>query len=236
MSGTLARQLADHGFALVDAATMRADIARFGAVADWAAFAATWNSMPRDTYMADGGRYRRRRHAVFVALAGDPAITRAPHRPHYQTIDHNTLNGGVARMFAPVDERAVRTESFGSVLRFSRALFDGLAPGTSWDVEMHQFRISSRLGAPGQPTPEGLHRDGVDYVLVLLIERVNIASGMTTIHGADRRLLGSFTLAEPMDAALVHDRVLYHGVTAVEPLDPSMPAHRDVLVLTFRAV
>ena len=53
-------------------------------------------------------------------------------------------------------------------------------------------------------------------------------------RGLDRALLGSFTLEAPMDAALVDDHRVFHGVTAVQPLDPAQPAHRDVLVLTFR--
>ena len=48
------------------------------------------------------------------------------------------------------------------------------------------------------------------------------------------RSLGSFTLAEPFDAALVDDHRVAHGVTPVEPIDPAAPAHRDVLVVTFR--
>jgi hypothetical protein len=79
-----------------------------------------------------------------------------------------------------------------------------------------------------------VHRDGVDYVLVLLIARHNVVSGTTTIHDADRRLLGEFTLTDPFDAALVHDARVYHGVTPVEPLDPAAAAYRDVLVVTFR--
>jgi hypothetical protein len=27
---------------------------------------------------------------------------------------------------------------------------------------------------------------------------------------------------------------VWHGVTPVQPMDPAAPAHRDVLVLTFR--
>jgi len=89
-------------------------------------------------------------------------------------------------------------------------------------------------GVAGLPTPEGVHRDGVDYVLVLLIARHNIVSGTTTIHDGERRLLGEFTLTTPFDAALVHDARVYHGVTAVEPLDPTAAAYRDVLVVTLR--
>ena len=73
-----------------------------------------------------------------------------------------------------------------------------------------------------------------DYVLVLLINRRNIRSGTTTVHDLDKRALGSFTLTDPLDAALVDDARCYHGVTPVEPENPALPAYRDVLVVTFR--
>jgi hypothetical protein len=74
----------------------------------------------------------------------------------------------------------------------------------------------------------------VDYVLVLMVDRQNIESGTTTIHTAAGTELGSFTLVDPLDAALVDDARVFHGVTPVTPLDPAQPAHRDVLVVTFR--
>ena len=122
-----------------------------------------------------------------------------------------------------------------TILGFCHALFGRLAPTTSvWHVEVHQFRIEARSAEQGRPTPEGQHRDGVDYVLVLLVNRRNIASGVTTIHGLDGLALGHFTLTSPFDAALVDDQRVSHGVTPVEPIDPSLPAYRDVLVVTFR--
>ena len=72
------------------------------------------------------------------------------------------------------------------------------------------------------------------YVLGLLINRRNIASGTTTVHDLDKRALGSFTLTDPLDAALVDDARCYHGVTPVEPENPALPAYRDVLVVTFK--
>ncbi len=79
-----------------------------------------------------------------------------------------------------------------------------------------------------------MHRDGVDWVLVMMVRRENIASGSTTIHSPDGTLLDRFTLADPFDAALVDDHRCLHGVTPVEPLDSALPAFRDVLVVTFR--
>ncbi len=220
------------GFAFIHAAEM-AGVLEANGMTGWDAFAASWDDLGVDTYMADGGRYRRRRHAVFAA--GPGGITRLEHRPHYQSRDYNALNGGVARWFDPVTEATERSAAFQAILRTCRRVFDTLSPGVpGWEVEAHQFRIEAQPGQAGQPTPEGMHRDGVDWVLVLLVRRENIASGETTIHDLDRQPLGSFTLAQPMDAAWVDDSRRYHGVTPVEPREPARPAFRDVLVVTFR--
>jgi hypothetical protein len=234
--GRAAREaaIAQRGFAFVHGDTMRPILEQYGALSDWAAFTASWGELELDRYMADGGRYRRRRHAVYSVTA-DGAIQRGAHQPHYQGREYNALNGGVARWFEPIAEAIGDGASMRTILAFCGDLFGGLSPETrAWHVEAHQFRIEALPGASGLPTPEGVHRDGVDYVLVLLIARQNIVSGTTTIHDLDRRLLGEFTLTAPFDAALVHDARVYHGVTAVEPLDPAAPAYRDVLVVTFR--
>ncbi len=203
---------------------------------DWDSFADSWNDLGVDTYMADGGRYRRRRHAALSVNAG--RVRRKPHQPHYQSRDYNALNGGVARWFEPVRDDIVAHPAMQAILKTSFTLFHACTdPSTrpdAWHVELHQFRIEAQAGGLGKPTPEGLHRDGVDWVLVLLIRRENVASGETSIHGLRHEKLGSFTLTTPMEAALVDDGRVFHGVTAIEPIIPDRPAYRDVLVATFR--
>lgn len=219
----------DRGFELVEGAEM---VARLGGVpADWPAFAASWNDLHLDTYMADGGRYRRRRHALY-AVTSAGGITRKPHGPHFQALDYNPLHGGIDRWFEPITDAIGASQSMTAILRWCQ---NELGIAHDWDVEVHQFRIEAHGDRPGHPTPEGVHRDGVDYVLVLLVQRTNIQRGTTTIHQADGTLVGSFTLTAPFDAALVDDARLSHGVTPVEPVDPAQPAYRDVLVVTFRA-
>jgi len=233
--GELRQSIAADGFVFVRGGAMRQTIAAITPLSDANAFAASWNDLCLDTYMADGGRYRRRRHATYLA---DPfSIVRVRHQPHYQDRAYNPLNGGVARWFEPISPEVGAGPTMSAVLKFARGLFGELAPfGTRWHVEVHQFRIEARRGEPGLPTPEGVHRDGVDYAMVLLVGRENIARGETTIHSADGRSLGGFTLADAFDAALLDDRRVAHGVTPVEPIDPAAPAHRDVLVVTFRAL
>lgn len=226
--------LARAGYAFVEASEMRTALGRFGTLADWPAYAASWNDLHTDTYMADGGRYRRRRFGVWTA-GPRGKIERGAHQAHYQSLDYNTLNGGVERWFEPILPEVGDGASMRTILEYCRALFSRLSPDVAaWHIEVHQFRIEARRGEQGKPTPEGLHRDGVDWVLVLMIDRRNIASGTTTIHDLAKRTLGSFTLTDPLDAALVDDSRCYHGVTPVEPENPAQPAYRDVLVVTFR--
>jgi len=232
-------QLDREGFVFAEAASIRNCLAQSGALDDWASFADSWNDLAVDTYLADYGRYRRRRHAVFTASNSNAtdarAIVRAENQPHYQSLKYNPLQGDIERWFEPITPDVAAGSSLQTILRFCDRIFGNLAPQVrEWRIEVHQFRIEARPDEPGQPTPEGVHRDGVDYVLVLMVRRTNIAQGTTTIHSLDGTLLGSFTLVAPFDAALVDDARVYHGVTPVQPIDPELPAHRDVLVVTFK--
>jgi hypothetical protein len=233
-TSALPTRLQRDGFAFVTADIM-GNLLDAPALNDWPAFAASWNDLAPDAYLAASGRHRRRRHATFAVDAGGD-IRREAHQPHYQSLAYNPLQGDIRRWFEPVLPAIADGASLRRILGFCRDCFGALAPATRhWHVEVHQFRIEARADEAGEPTPEGVHRDGVDYVLVLLIDRENIESGTTTIHALDRSLLGSFTLTHPLDAALVDDARVFHGVTAVTPLDPAQPAHRDVLVVTFKA-
>jgi hypothetical protein len=231
----IADDVARDGFAFRTAKEMRALLRTRGLDA-WPAFAASWNELGLDIYMADGGRYRRRRFAAFGAADG--VVTRKPHQPHYQSRDHNPLNGGIERWFMPVADGVAANGFTRGILGLCTTLFDATSAPAVRDapfhVEMHQFRIEATPCGTGLPTPEGPHRDGVDWVCVMLVNRTNVSSGVTQIFGPDGRPLGEFTLTEPLDAVFLDDRRVFHGVTPIAPVDGARRACRDVLVLTYR--
>jgi len=222
------------GFARARASEMSALLGAPASLPDWDRFASSWDDLALDTQLPEGHRYRRRRHATLSARAGARDFHREPHQAHYQALAYNKLVGGIERWFEPIRPWVVEGESFRRILSLCLEVFGALRPRADWHIECHQFRIEARREAAGQPTPEGVHRDGVDYVLVMLVNRTNIESGTTTVHAPDGRLLGSFTLTHALDSAWVDDERVLHGVTPVRPIDPARAAHRDVLVVTLR--
>ena len=198
-------------------------------------FLDSWNGLEEDQYMADGGKYRKRRHATYAVMNPGEMAQLMPYQPHYQTVDYNPLNGGVARYFAPILDDLHQSQTLAALLEFGNQLFSQMSGQQQWHIELHQFRIEARDGKLGKPTPEGVHRDGVDFVIVVMIKRINIDSGATTIYNLDNELVGDFMLRDAFDMVLVNDRRVYHGVTPITPLDPNREAYRDVLVITFKS-
>lgn len=200
-----------------------------------AEFAESWNRLETDRFMADGGRYRRRRHTSFNALPGRAPL-RNLHRPHFQATVHNSLNGGLDRWFAPVEDAIAHGPALEALLAFGTGVVNDLRPATPWFIEMHQFRIEAAAGFPGYPTPEGVHHDGVDFVMIAMIARTNLAGGETVITNDAGDELARFTLDGLLDTAFVDDARVMHGVSPVKPADATRPSCRDVLVLTWKAL
>lgn len=201
---------------------------------DWLAFARSWDDLALDTYMGDGGRYRQRRYGAFRLDAR--GLTRLPHKAHYQELAFNPLNGGIARWFEPMTSRSATAAPLVQAVLGLQAMLDTPSANASpcdWDVEAHQFRILATPDAEGQPTPEGLHRDGRHWVFIMLVDRHNITGGETLIADNDARPLARFTLTQPGDALLLDDRRLRHATSSIRPADPARAGWRDALVLTF---
>ncbi|KPC54477.1 2OG-Fe dioxygenase family protein [Amantichitinum ursilacus] len=199
----------------------------------WTEFADSWNRLEQDQFMRDGGTYRYRRHATFSALPSGRQAYLEKHQPHYQSVDYNSLNGGIARDFAPFEDATVHGEVMQSILGLCCETFGALSPYFAWHIEAHQFRIYAQGAQAGNPTPEGVHRDGVNYVFMMMVHRQNVVNGTTRIYDRNKHFLTDFTLMQPFDTAIVNDERVMHGVTPIVQLDETREAYRDVLVVTF---
>jgi hypothetical protein len=174
-------------------------------------------------------------------LQGDD-LQQVPHRPHWQPVEYNALHGGMERWFAPMLADTVAQPAWAQLLRALGQVcstLKGDGPGgakggvpSPWYVEAHQFRIDTTDGI-GRPTPEGAHRDGVDFVAVVLVGRHGIKGGETRVFEADGPHGQRFTMTEPWTLLLLDDARVVHESTPIQPLQEG--GYRDTLVLTLRA-
>ncbi len=194
------------------------------------ALSPSWDDLPPDAYLLDGGKYRRRRHACFV-VDGD-TVALAPHRAHWQPVEYNALHGGLERWFAPVEPVVLAHPAWVQMLRALAQQCSEVKGLQPWYAEVHQFRIDTTDGI-GRPTPEGAHRDGVDFVAVTLVNRVGVKGGETRVFDAAGPRGIRFTMEEPWTTLLLDDARVIHETTPIQPTAPG--GHRDTLVVTFRA-
>ena len=190
----------------------------------------SWEDLQPDRYLKDGGSYRRRLHSCFVA--GQGGLAQVPPRAHWQSEEYNALHGGMRRWFEPMQPATVAQPAWGLLLNGLAKVCDALKGEQTWYVEAHQFRIDTADGI-GRPTPEGAHRDGVDFVAVLLVGRHDISGGETRVFAAAGPDGQRFTLAEPWTLMLLDDARVIHESTPIQPEGDY--GYRDTLVLTYRA-
>lgn len=189
-----------------------------------------WNELPVDNFLRDGGRYRRRRHASFVVYGH--SVTQTPHRAHWQPLEYNALHGGMQRLFEPIAPATIAQPAWTPLLQAIGNICSSIKGEQPWYVEAHQFRIDTTDGI-GRPTPEGAHRDGVDFVAILLVARENIKGGESRVFAADSCQGQRFTLMTPWTLLLLDDERVIHESTPIQPT--AAGGHRDTLVLTYRA-
>jgi hypothetical protein len=191
----------------------------------------SWERLPRDEYLRDGGRYRFRRHSCYVQTPG-AAVEAVPHRAHWQPTSYNALHGGLERWFAPIEPAVAAATAWRQLLGALGELFAQLRPVSRWHIEAHQFRIDTS-GGIGRPTPEGAHRDGVDFVAVVLVGRHAVRGGETRVFEAHGASGVRFTMSEPWSMLLMDDARVVHETTPIQA--SGTHSARDTLVLTYRA-
>jgi len=193
--------------------------------------AADWDGMPHDNYLKDGGHYRRRRHSSF--LFENNILTQTPHRAHWQSLEYNALHGGMARMFEPVNGTTLNKSVWSKIIVTLANTANQMSSPLikKWCIETHQFRIDT-TGGIGRPTPEGAHRDGVNFVAVFMVKRHQIKGGETRVFDANGPRGERFTLSQPWSLLLLDDERMIHESTPIQPLMDS--GYRDTLVVTLR--
>ncbi|MFI0902091.1 2OG-Fe dioxygenase family protein [Streptomyces sioyaensis] len=207
---------------------------------EWGEFLTSWERLVLDPFMADGGDYRIRRYSEFDCTAD--SVHLLPHRAYRQSKQINRLNGGVERLFEPFEDGVANGPVVRALLSWCARRLDAVEgrPAT-WYAQCFQNRILARSAKEGQPTPEGIHRDGVDYVFTVVVDRRGVVGGesslyATQVDGGPGERLVSVTLEPPGDFLFNDDDITLHGVSPLTASVVGGEGYRDtfIAVLTRR--
>jgi hypothetical protein len=200
---------------------------------DWHDFARFWDDLLIDEYMRDGGTYRFRRYSQLAYNASTGALTLLPHAAYEQAAMINRLNGGFQRHFEPIEDQFLKNKFFQGLMRWMGSGYSAASGHTNWNIKLHPYRIVATEGA-GEPSPEGLHRDGVDYICSFMVRKCNVDGGETFVTDAEGKELIRFTLETPGDIVIGDDNNTKHGVSPIQIINEKKSvAYRDVLVVAF---
>jgi hypothetical protein len=225
------RELTTVGASLMPASALKGCIDE--GYSAWTRFASHWDELVPDRYAAELGTQRLRRygHFSYDALNGDAQLL--AHESFVQPADSNPLYIDTDRRFEPLTDAFAADPLLHALLALLGRTAIALDDVAEWSAKVTPFRVLASVHDEGQPTPEGLHRDGVTLVTSLLIGRDNATGGESTVVDMTGETLLMATLCEPGTLLLGDDRKTLHGVSPIRPVDPTQAARRDVLVVTF---
>ncbi|WP_330250715.1 2OG-Fe dioxygenase family protein [Nocardia sp. NBC_00565] len=198
------------------------------------------DSTALDQWLPNGETYRRRAYGSYTLSVRDMTFTPIDEPPPYmQSTEVNPLVGGIERRFRHIEPSHAATEptrKIAAVVARSLAAAGVLSAELTPEVlvDAHYMAIT----APGEPAPEGKHRDGLIAGSAHLIERRNLKkdTGISSIYdGAHPDIeLAAFELQRPLDSYVFDDARVQHFTSRILPTMPDVRAYRNVLLLGFR--
>ena len=176
----------------------------------WEALRADYPALPLDEFLPGGLKYRFRRWGKAYYLPSTGEITPLPP----QVFDNPFV---LALIRFNMDQFPIRLDQ--------RSL--------PWQVDIHLIRVVADVTGEGHPTPEGIHKDGAEFVTVHLVELDNAAGGEVTIYDNAKQPLYSFRLENLLDSYLFEDSRVWHAASSIKPVDPARPAVRSILTFDY---
>jgi hypothetical protein len=187
----------------------------------------SYDRLPHDEYMGNLTRYKRfsQYRLAWDSSGADWTFDRLAHRDYTAFKEFNPIGGGIRRKYEPLEA------DFSPIIRQGIQALQ-LDNSEDWQINVHQNRTVATPEKPGQLTPEGVHHDGHEFVLIAILRRHSVTGGVTRLWnpGEDEPFFSD--VLEPGQAVVIDDRAIAHDVTDVLP-ENGQPGNRDILITAF---
>jgi len=200
-------------------------------------FMKSYNDLPPDTYvpMTYNGATRSRRYAnmrVDVTDNYEYSIYHTNNDTFIQAVDDSR---GIERTFELMDFQHLNQPWLTNFITQISALsvlnhnyYKGHKKVKEVDVHLHQVRQTTYENVEAHNSPEGIHRDGADYIVsAFVIHRNNILGGESIIYDQNKMVTYK-TILDDKEGIYQEDIKQWHYVTPIQ-LDLPGIGFRDIL-------
>jgi len=184
-----------------------------------------FNALPVDPYIKDNYRFRRLSR---FTVSDNKELIKLPHGYFYQSKNYNPLIGDVRRELPELDDELIKLDAFKTLIF---AFCDSCKLHPEADIGVHQIRITCSPTNYGNPAPEGIHRDGTDFIGIFSVDRENVQGGETHLYTTRKEKPVFSKVLNPGELLLVNDHEFLHFTTPIQPVSECQGT-RDVFVLT----
>jgi hypothetical protein len=188
----------------------------------------SYDDLPVDEYMGNGTRFKKFSQYKMTWQPSRPGawgFELLPHRDYTAYKKFNKVAGGIRRSYEPIKVDLTPTIALGAA-QFPLDVSD------EWQINVHQNRTRASADTDGPLTPEGIHHDGHDFVMIAVLRRHNVSGAITRLWNPGEPAPFWTGALAAGTAVLLDDRAILHDVTDVRSADGG-PANRDIFIVAF---
>ena len=165
------------------------------------ALQSTYNHLPEDQYAEK--RLRSRRYSCY-RLKGDNLV-HLPHKEFMQTKALNKAVGDVERHFEEIDAKLESNPAFVKMFQEFKA-HTNLSEDSI--IEAHQIRWHCKRFVK-IPAPEGIHRDGFDFIaMFMLTQRLRSSDGVVDQAALQKAITYYDRISKPVALRIMRGSVV----------------------------
>ena len=190
---------------------------------DTSELAKSFDNLPLDEYTPTGDRFRRLGNFVVDYDFGNLVYTQVSSKIT-QPADVNSYLGDIDREYHPIEKTTLESAVFRKMVLKMQKM-------TGWkgDFDVHQIRITATDGKAAEPAPEGIHRDGYEFIVPFMVNFQNVKGGEAQIFTNEKKILVNMKPI-PNTVLMFEDRKIMHFGAPLKQRDTEMAAHWDAFV------
>ena len=190
----------------------------------------SFNDLPLDKYY-DNIRYRS------FSLIDCNNWMKIGNSVYYQDSNYNNYLGNKIREYSHISDDVLNDESFKDMINEFILTINTFEKMYTF-LYVHQIRVECNENNVN-PIPEGIHKDGYEFIGIYCVSRENIEGGVTQLYDNNMNEILT-TILESNQGIILNDTKYYHSITPIfsnytntdSSKDISNTTYRDIFVIT----